>query len=81
MDEAIIKMLTDLVGSVGVPGAILLVLAYMGIKAQPQLIGFVTKVPVALEKIAGVMEDVKEDVKEVRREVGELRRSFPAHGS
>lgn len=77
MDETIIKVLTDFVSAVGVPGAILLVLAYMGIKAQPHLINFLSQVPVALEKMGGLMQEVKDDVKETRREVGELRKSFP----
>lgn len=75
MEETFVKLVGDLVANIGVPGALLMVLAYSWIKLQPHVIQFFTSTPQQLERIATSMTSLatKDDLKEVRDEVKEIR--------
>lgn len=59
------KAITDLVGSVGVPGAILLILAWAGKQLVPTLVKFFEGVTQSLAKIETTLVDMKDEMKEL----------------
>lgn len=65
MDQALVKTITDLVGSVGVPGAILLILAWGGKQLVPSLVKFFEGVTQSLAQIQVTLIDMKDEMKQL----------------
>jgi hypothetical protein len=72
MEETFVKLVGDLVASIGVPGALLMVLAYGWLKSQPVLLTFLTSTTKSLEQIAMSMVDLRKDLDELREDVRKL---------
>ena len=66
VDNEFVKIVTELVGSIGVPGALLLVLAWSWVKAQPLLFKFFESVSHSLETLAHSQQEIREDIREIK---------------
>lgn len=60
-----VKAITDLVGSVGVPGAILLILAWGGRQLVPSLVRVFEGITQSLAKIEVTLGDMKDEIREL----------------
>jgi hypothetical protein len=59
------KAITDFVGSVGVPGAILLILAWAGKQLVPSLVKVFEGITSSLAKIEVTLSDMRNEIKEL----------------
>lgn len=75
MEDTFVKLIGDLVASIGIPGALLMVLAWSWIKAQPQVFQFLTGTNESLKQIATCMGGLatKQDVGELRNDVRDIK--------
>lgn len=67
MDQVTIKQVTDLVGGVGVPGALLFFVAWGGVKLIPTIVRFLEGITASLAKIETTLVDVKDEIRELNR--------------
>lgn len=72
MEETLVKLIGDLVGTIGVPGALLIVLAWSWLKSQPVLFEFLTSTTKSLQQIADSMQSLRDDIDELREDVKSL---------
>lgn len=65
MDSSLVKQITDLVSGVGIPGALLLMGAWGGMKLIPSLVKFSEGITASLVEIKVVLGDMKDEMKEL----------------
>lgn len=77
MEDSTVKVITDLVSSLGLPVVLVIFGMVCWWRAQPRILGFLEKVGSAMEVLAVKQTEVAEEVKEMRQDIREIRSAPP----